>query len=89
MIQCQCREYKVLTGIKAEQYSKKKYIKEVQRAPGGWRYLLMCEICGSYWEMTWEGGGGFDDGVMTLRRLSFPQLKERWPRFESSQDRFP
>ena len=79
MTQCQCKKHRVLTGQEAEQYSKEDHIREIQRAHGGWRYLLKCQMCGSYWEMTWEGGGGFNDGVMTLRQLSPTELAARWP----------
>jgi len=44
----------------------------------GWTQLWVCSVCDTYWEMTWEGGGGFDDGVLTLRRLSTSELSERW-----------
>lgn len=81
-MQCKCHEKEVLTGHEAQFYSDQDYIKEVARAHGGWRYLLQCEVCGTYWEMTWEGGGGFDYGVMVLRRLSPEELKERWPQVE-------
>jgi len=82
MEHCQCEEHSILTGQEAEQYSKKEYMREVQRASGGWRYLLKCEICNSYWEMYWEGGGGFDDGVMMLRQLSPSALRDRWPEYK-------
>ncbi len=76
---CYCCEKEVLSGEEAYLYSQQDYIKEVARSSGGWRYLLRCEVCGTYWEVTWEGGGGFDYGVMTLHRLSPKELRERWP----------
>jgi hypothetical protein len=83
MKQCQCQRHDILTGPAAEEYSRKEYMKEVQWADGGWRYLFKCQICGSYWEKTWEGGGGFDFGMTTLRRLFPAELKERWPQVET------
>lgn len=82
MTQCQCQKQDSLSGAAAEEYSRKEHIREVQWTDGGWRYLLKCQICGSYWEKTWEGGGGFDFGMTTLRRLSPAELKERWPHME-------
>ncbi len=76
---CKCENKEILKGQEAYQYSKLEQIKEIARAQGGWRYLLKCKVCGSYWEMTWEGGGGFNEGVMTLRRLSEAELVARWP----------
>ncbi len=75
---CECHETLLLKGEEAHSYLKRGYLKEVGRAQGGWKYLLKCEICGSYWEMTWEGGGGFDYGIMVLRRLSSEELREEW-----------
>lgn len=82
-MQCKCQDKGVLTGQEAQSYLEQDYIKEIARARGGWKYLLRCEICGTYWEMTWEGGGGFDYGMITLRRLSPEELKEHWPHVES------
>jgi hypothetical protein len=87
-MQCKCKDQEVLVGQQAYHYSKQEYIREVGRAKGGWRYLLKCEICGSYWEITWEGGGGFDDGVMTLRRLSKADMLARWPNIEKQEGKF-
>lgn len=83
-MECKCQEKALMTGQEAYIYSRQNYIKEIARAQGGWRYLLQCEICDTYWEMTWEGGGGFDYGVITLRRLSSKELKARWPHIEAS-----
>lgn len=74
-MRCKCQEKEILTGREAQSYSEQVCITEIARARGGWRYLLQCKVCGAYWEMTWEGGGGFDYGVMTLRR--FPLRNSR------------
>ena len=76
MKQCICNRSKIINGRDAEEYTKKwlEYISDKQ----GWIQLWRCRECSSYWEMTWEGGNGFDDGVMILRRLSPSILKERW-----------
>lgn len=81
MKQCKCELQRVLTGREAEQQTKErmKYVSDKQ----GWVQLWRCKLCGAYWEMTWEGGGGFDNGVMTLRRLSPEKRKERWPEIKS------
>jgi len=81
MAQCQCGAYQITSGQAAEQYAKEclEYVTDQQ----GWLQLWRCNTCGSYWEMTWEGGGGFDDGVMTLRRLSKAELLARWPHAET------
>jgi len=78
MAQCQCKRYEVLTGPKAERY-RTKWLKRIAYAEHGWRQLWQCQDCNSYWEMSWEGGGGFDDGVMTLCRLSPSELVAYWP----------
>jgi hypothetical protein len=79
--QCQCEKHQILTGRNAEQYAKEwlRYVTDKQ----GWLQLWQCHDCTSYWEMTWEGGKGFDDGVMTLRRLSLSEVRERWPQLEA------
>ncbi len=76
-MQCQCAVYNLLSGHGAEQYVMKflDYVTDKQ----GWVQLWQCHECGAYWEMNWEGGGGFDNGVMTLRRLSKAELTVRWP----------
>ncbi len=76
-MQCQCAVYNLLSGHGAEQYVMKflDYVTDRQ----GWVQLWQCHECGAYWEMNWEGGGGFDNGVMTLRRLSKAELTVRWP----------
>lgn len=76
--QCICQEKEILSGSEAQAYLEQNCLKEVARAQGGWKYLLQCKVCGTYWEMSWEGGGGFDYGVMTLRRLSPEDLERRW-----------
>ncbi len=81
-MQCKCEKQEMLRGQEAYDYSKQEHMQESGRAPGEWRYLLRCEVCGAYWEMTWEGGGGFDDGIMTLHRLSPAEVKTRWPDIE-------
>ncbi len=75
---CICQEKEILAGHEAQSYLEQNRLKEVARAQGGWKYLLQCEVCGTYWEMSWEGGGGFDYGVMTLRRLSPEDLERHW-----------
>jgi len=77
MAQCQCEQYKVLVGQEAEQY-RTMWLKQIAYAEHGWRQLWQCQDCASYWEMYWEGGGGFDDGMIMLRWLSPSELKNRW-----------
>lgn len=81
MAECECKRYRMLTGQKAEQY-RTKWLEYIAYSDHGWRQLWQCRDCKAYWEMSWEGGGGFDDGVMTLRRLSPSQLKDRWPQLK-------
>ncbi len=80
MEHCQCVQYQTLTGQQAEQY-RTKWLERGSYVEHGWRQLWQCRDCKSYWEMYWEGGGGFDDGVMTLRLLSLLELEERWPEY--------
>ena len=80
---CSCRSRSVLLGTEAESYSDRylTYVTDHQ----GWTQLWKCPECGTYWEMSWEGGlGSFDDGVMTLRKLSSSELRERWPEVSST-----
>ncbi len=80
MEQCQCEQYEILAGQEAEHY-RTKWLKRVADVQG-WRQLWRCQDCKSYWEMTWEGGGGFDDGQMVLQRLSPSELAASWPEIE-------
>ena len=74
----------VLTGKEAESYTDT-YLVRVNYTDGGWRQLWRCTNCGTYWEMTWEGGqGGFDYGITTLRKLSPQELPKRWPEMPST-----
>jgi hypothetical protein len=74
-------QHQVLTGQEAEQF-RTKWLERITHTEHGWRQLWRCRDCKSYWEMSWEGGGGFDDGVMKLRRLSLSALRDRWPEYK-------
>lgn len=82
VMECRCDLQHLLNGREAEQYAKKflEYVADRQ----GWLQLWRCRGCGSYWEMSWEGGGGFDDGVMTLRWLSLAEVEAKWPELHNN-----
>lgn len=78
MNQCSCSTISILQGDSAEAYQRTN-LEFVDYAEGGWRELWFCRGCHVYWEITWEGGGGFDYGNKVLKKLNHEQLKERWP----------
>ncbi len=75
---CCCQETDLLSGAKAESYTDC-FLNRVRYTDSGWRQLFKCTECGTYWEMTWEDGqGGFDYGVLTLRKLGIDNLRSGW-----------
>lgn len=75
---CRCKTIeKVIDGVDAQTYSKEHLLKITHH--GGWIQLWKCPDVDIYWEGTWVGGGGFDNGKFTLRKLSDTELQEQWP----------
>ncbi len=74
---CDCGIADSLTGKDAYKYAKQHLQRIADRC--GWTQLWACRTCSAYWEATWEGGGGFDSGVLMLRKLTLEQVKDKWP----------
>ncbi len=76
MNNCRCNSIELLDGDEAYEYSRK-HLRRISHH-GGWIQLWKCSDEEIYWEATWVGGEGFDNGKYTLRRLSHSELKNNW-----------
>jgi len=66
----------VLYGDDAYQYTKS-CLEPLEVTNSGWEQLWRCKVCNSYWKMSWNNSqGGFDNGIMTLRRLTLEQVSK-------------
>ncbi len=74
---CSCPATSVLSNEDAQAYIDRCLIRIADHH--GWTQLWKCVKCDTYWEKSYSGGGGFDEGTMTLRKLSPEELRERWP----------
>ena len=74
---CKCKDIEVIDDIEAYTYSNKHLQKIAHHR--GWIQLWKCPDKDIYWEGTWIGGGGFDNGRFTLRKLISSELQENWP----------
>jgi len=77
MTKCRCLKIDFLEGDEAYLYSKE-HLKMLTHH-GSWVRLWKCPDKDIYWEASWQGGGGFDYGKETLRKISATELQENWP----------
>ena len=83
---CSCANKETLSGARARAHINAFGLTRVADLHG-WVQLWRCPMCGSYWEMSWKGGGGFDEGELDLRRLDRTEITERWPSASSGTSR--
>lgn len=77
MSKCKCRVSEKLEGEEANDYSRQ-HLQKIT-AHGGWVFLWKCPERNIFWEATWIGGAGFDNGKFTLRKLTFDEVQRGWP----------
>lgn len=77
MSTCNCIVFEKLEGDEAYTYSRQHLQKVTNH--GGWVFLWKCTETKIYWEASWVGGDGFDNGKFTLRKLSTIEVQRDWP----------
>jgi hypothetical protein len=77
MNSCNCGTLELLNGDQASNYSKE-HLHKISHH-GGWIQLWKCSDNEIYCEGTWIGGAGFDNGKFTLTKITYAELKSKWP----------